>query len=147
MYRIFSFCCSLMYDFMNFDYEKLFDIYKIHTLKLFHILLISSYYFLNLIDKFYTFYILIFFSLSYNSFLFHVSWYICRINHLSFFNCFQLSWKAVFGDASNKWFDKSLNFVCYKNGMFISNCDVSIALIFFIMLMNIKGKNCNTDSF
>ncbi|KAL8579049.1 hypothetical protein ACOMHN_035988 [Nucella lapillus] len=33
--------------------------------------------------------------------------------------------QAMFGDPSNKWFDKSMNFISYQNGMIICNCDHS----------------------
>ena len=42
----------------------------------------------------------------------------------------QLALNGMFGDPKNKWFDKSMNFVTFEDGTFVSNCDVSNTLLF-----------------
>jgi hypothetical protein len=38
---------------------------------------------------------------------------------------FQLAKEGLVGDPKNRWFDKYNSPVTYKNGMMVSNCDVS----------------------
>nr|KAG5698769.1 hypothetical protein BaRGS_032188 [Batillaria attramentaria] len=57
-----------------------------------------------------------------------------------------LCWKALFGDPLNKWFDKSISFISYRNGMIITNCDHSpmegIMLVFCTYYAHRKILEC-----
>ncbi|XP_076461883.1 peroxisomal carnitine O-octanoyltransferase-like [Babylonia areolata] len=58
-----------------------------------------------------------------------------------------LAINALFGDPSNKWFDKSGNFISYQNGMFASNCDHSpmdgMMLVFCTYYIHRKVLECD----
>lgn len=44
------------------------------------------------------------------------------LNYLSVFQVFR---HGLAGDSTNRWFDKSLTMIFFKNGLVASNCDVS----------------------
>lgn len=58
-----------------------------------------------------------------------------------------LTWKGMFGDPHNKWFDKSMNFVAYRNGTIITNCDHSpmegVMLMYCTHYAHTKILECN----
>ncbi|KAK7110671.1 hypothetical protein V1264_014507 [Littorina saxatilis] len=57
-----------------------------------------------------------------------------------------MAWEGLFGDPKNKWFDKSMNFVAYANGTFVSNCDHSpmdgMMLVFSTYYVHCKLLEC-----